>query len=108
MNESVGVLTEAAFYILISLYDRLHGYGIMLNVEKISNGRVKLGAGTLYGAINTLIAKGFIKEVIADVSSRKKEYVITESGKRAVITEIARLEELAANGRRITEAHSNG
>ena len=46
-------LTEAVFYILLSLNEPLHGYGIMQNAEKLSHGRVKLAAGTLYGAINT-------------------------------------------------------
>ncbi|MBQ4101229.1 MAG: PadR family transcriptional regulator, partial [Oscillospiraceae bacterium] len=47
-------LTEAVYYILLSLTKPMHGYGIMQNVETLSNGRVKLAAGTLYGAINTL------------------------------------------------------
>lgn len=59
-NENL-VLTEAVYYILLSLYEPLHGYGIMQNVERLSNGRVKLAAGTLYGAINTLLEKdGFM------------------------------------------------
>lgn len=47
-------ITEAVYYILLSLMKPLHGYGIMQNVEQLSNGRVRLAAGTLYGAINTL------------------------------------------------------
>ena len=50
-------LTEAVFYILLSLQEPLHGYGIIQNVETLSHGRVKLAAGTLYGAINTLLDK---------------------------------------------------
>ncbi|MDE6233212.1 MAG: PadR family transcriptional regulator, partial [Lachnospiraceae bacterium] len=42
-------LTEAVYYILLSLIQPLHGYGIMQNVEKLSKGRVRLAAGTLYG-----------------------------------------------------------
>jgi DNA-binding PadR family transcriptional regulator len=56
MPESIGALTEAVFYILLSLYQPLHGYGIMQNVGALSRGRVTLGAGTLYGAINTLVS----------------------------------------------------
>ena len=48
-------LTEAVFYILLSLMRTMHGYGIMQNVEALSDGRVRLAAGTLYGAINTLL-----------------------------------------------------
>ena len=48
-------LTEAVYYILLSLLTPMHGYGIMQNTESLSGGRVKLAAGTLYGAINSLL-----------------------------------------------------
>lgn len=100
MNESKGALTEAVYYILISLFEPLHGYGVIQNVEKLSGGRVRLGAGTLYGALNTLLARGWIVE--SGVSGeRKKEYIITESGKRAVLDETDRLRELLDNGEMI-------
>ncbi|MBQ1397126.1 MAG: PadR family transcriptional regulator [Clostridia bacterium] len=103
MNESKGALTEAVYYILISLYTPLHGYGVIQNVENLSGGRVRLGAGTLYGALNTLLSRGWIVEC-GDSGDRKKEYIITESGKRAVHDEIDRLQELLENGRRVLEA----
>ena len=59
MNESIA-LTEAVYYILLSLCSPLHGYGIMQRVEEMSAGRVKLAAGTLYGALNTLKERGWI------------------------------------------------
>lgn len=96
-----GSLTEAVFYILLSLYSPMHGYGIMQNVKELSNGRVNLGAGTLYGAINTLLVKNWINSIPGEKDSRKKEYQITESGKRAIKDEIVRLEELISNGKRI-------
>ena len=100
MNESKGALTEAVYYILISLYTPLHGYGVIQNVEKLSGGRVKLGAGTLYGAINTLLTRGWIVEC-GESGERKKEYIITQSGRRAVLDEIDRLQELLDNGERV-------
>ncbi|MCL2643746.1 MAG: helix-turn-helix transcriptional regulator, partial [Candidatus Bathyarchaeota archaeon] len=48
-----GALTEAVYYILLSMLEPIHGYAVMQNIEKLTNGRVNLGAGTLYGAINT-------------------------------------------------------
>ena len=96
-------LTEAVFYILLSLNEPLHGYGIMQNAEKLSNGRVKLAAGTLYGAINTLLEKGWITSVPGESGDRKKEYVITDAGRAALHAEIERLSALAAVGRRLTE-----
>lgn len=89
-------LTEAVYYILLSLYTPLHGYGIMQNVKKLTDGRVNIGAGTLYGAINTLLSKGFIEEYSYDPS--KKEYLITDDGKIAVENELKRLKELVKNG----------
>lgn len=91
MNETNGPLTESVFYILISLFEKSYGYGIMNNVEKITRGRVILGAGTLYGAIKTLINKGWIIELVQNESDRKKEYIITEFGKDVVKKEIKRL-----------------
>lgn len=96
-------LTEAVYYILLSLTEPLHGYGIMQNVEQLSNGRVKLAAGTLYGAINTLLEKGWIVALSEEKGSRKKEYLITDLGKDMLRAEMDRLMELVENGRQILE-----
>ena len=73
-------LTEAVYYILLSLMEPMHGYGIMQNVEALSGGRVRLAAGTLYGAINTLLEKGWITALPGAKDSRKKEYQMTNFG----------------------------
>lgn len=96
-----GALTEAVFYILLSLYEPMHGYGIMQNVKELSGGRVIIGAGTLYGAISTLVQKGWITPHNSEKASRKKEYVITELGKKMEQYELKRLEELLANGKKL-------
>ena len=96
-------LTEAVYYILLSLLTPRHGYGIMQNTELLSGGRVRLAAGTLYGAINSLLEKGWITALPGEKDSRKKEYVITEEGKSILRTEIQRLNELLENGKRIME-----
>ena len=56
-----GALTEAVFYILLALHEPRHGYAIMQGVQELTNDRVALGPGTLYGALNTLVKKGWIK-----------------------------------------------
>jgi len=94
-------LTEAVYYILLSLYTPLHGYGIMQNIMKISDGRVNLAAGTLYGALTTLQEKEWILALEDDENSRKKTYEITDLGKVVVEAEIKRLEELVNNGHEI-------
>ena len=96
-----GALTEAVFYILLSLYTPMHGYGIMQNTKDLSNERLSLGAGTLYGAINTLLEKNWIKLIEGEKDARKKEYSITELGKKVMVGEMVRLKELLDNGEKI-------
>jgi DNA-binding PadR family transcriptional regulator len=99
--ETQGPLTETVYYILLALGTPLHGYGVMQHVGEMSGGRITLGAGTLYGALTTLAEKGWIAPVAGEQGDRKKEYVITGAGRAAVETEVARLEELVRNGKRI-------
>ena len=100
---ATAALTEAVYYILLSLVTPRHGYGIMQNAEALSGGRVRLAAGTLYGAINSLLEKGWIMALPGEKDSRKKEYEITEEGRAVLKAELARLQELLANGTRIME-----
>jgi len=100
-NNENKVLTEAVFYTLLALYSPLHGYGIMQETERMSQGRLKLAAGTLYGAISTMLEKEWIKALPSEEESRRKEYQITELGKTVVKAELARLEELVGNGKLI-------
>lgn len=94
-------LTEAVFYILLTLQKPLHGYGIIQSVGELSGGRVKMAPGTLYGALNSLVDKGWIDALPENPESRKKEYVITKTGKEVLIEELQRLSELVDNGRRL-------
>lgn len=101
MTQDQPPLTEGVFYILLALYEPRHGYGIMQLTEELSKGRVRLGAGTIYGAIKTLVERKWIKALDGD--GRKKEYMITELGKSVVEFEIERLKELYENGLLITK-----
>jgi len=94
-------LTEAVYYILLSLLEPLHGYGIIQNVEKLSGGRVRLAAGTLYGTIYTLLEIGSTIAREGEAPSRKKEYVITELGREMLQREVQRLSELLENGKHL-------
>ena len=96
-------LTETIFYVLLALGAPLHGYGIMQQVNELTCGRVALGAGTLYGALTNLTDKGWIRPLPGAADERKKEYVITESGRSIVAGELERLEELLRNGRVVKE-----
>ena len=91
-------LTEALFYILLSLRKPNHGYGIIRDVEELTKGRVVLGAGTLYGAIQTMMEKGWIRIYSEETDARKKKlYIITDVGIGVFREEKKRLEELLAN-----------
>ena len=91
-------LTEALFYILLAVRKPNHGYGITQEVEELTGGRVTLGPGTLYGAIQSLVKKDWIRIYSEDTESRKKkEYIITEEGRAVFEAEKARLMELVKN-----------
>lgn len=92
-NIKGGALTEVTFYILLSLYTPRHGYAIMQFAEEKTHGRLLLGAGTLYGALNTLLEKKLI-EPYGESSGRTKEYVITAAGRETALQEYNRLLEL--------------
>ncbi len=94
-------LTEATYYILLSLYTQGHGYGIMQRTEQMSGGRVKLAAGTLYGALSALCDKGWISMLPVENDSRKKEYKLTDKGLTVLQGELERLRSLVANGESI-------
>lgn len=97
MNESQA-LTEAVYYILLSLYTPQHGYGIIGQTEELSGGRVRLAAGTLYGALSNLCDKGWIAALPEEDGSRRKEYKLTEKGIQILNNELVRLRQLVANG----------
>ncbi len=91
-------LTEATYYILLSLHVPLHGYGIIKKVENMTDGRLILAAGTLYGAISKLISYNLISLVSEDVNNkRKKEYLITEEGIALLNFELLRIKKMVSN-----------
>lgn len=100
MTEKDNPLTEAVYYILLAVRKPNHGYGIIQEVEQLTKGRVVLGPGTLYGAIQTLQKKRWIQIYSVDTESRKKkEYLITDLGREIFEAERLRLEELLRNAR---------
>ncbi len=91
-------LTEALFYILLAVRKPNHGYGITQEIEELTGGRVTLGPGTLYGAIQSLVKKDWIRIYSEDTESRKKkEYLITDEGRAVFEAERERLNELVKN-----------
>lgn len=101
-NVKGGALTEVTFFILLSVYQPKHGYAIMQFVEEKTDGRLVLGAGTLYGALTSLEEKGWIMQY-SNIGGRKKEYLITNAGKEVCNKEIIRLKELVKIAETIME-----
>ena len=99
MNTTNNALTEAVFYILLALVEPMHGYGIMQQTATLSKDRVRLSAGTLYGALASLLDKGWIEQLPEE--GRKKDYCITPAGCEVLEQELLRLAELLENGRNI-------
>jgi DNA-binding PadR family transcriptional regulator len=95
-------LTEATFFILLSLSaGKKHGYIIMQDVERLSDGRVTLGTGTLYGALGRLLDQGWIERVDEEQSSGRprKAYVLSDLGRRILAAETERLGSLLSAAR---------
>ena len=100
-------LREATFFILLSLATTpRHGYAIMKDTARLSDGRVRLSTGTLYGAIKRLLEAGWIRRVEygeAEENGRpKKEYELTEQGRHIFEAEVARLESILTVAREST------
>ncbi|MFD1929704.1 PadR family transcriptional regulator [Sporosarcina siberiensis] len=88
-------MTESAFYILISLSVPRHGYGIIKHVQELTNERLVLGSGTIYGTLKKMQRDGIVS-VYAD-ESRKIIYEVSDTGKALMRHEMGRLKELYTN-----------
>lgn len=86
-------LTETVYYILLVLFEPAHGYLIMQKVEELSQGEVRIAAGTLYGAIENLLKWKFIKPVESK-DKRRKVYVITDEGKKVLQLDYERMKHM--------------
>ncbi|EGO5091547.1 helix-turn-helix transcriptional regulator [Enterococcus faecalis] len=86
-------LTETTFYILLVLTTPAHGYAIIQEIDKLSDGSVKVAAGTMYGAIENLLKLNWIEE-ISSKEKRRRVYQITGTGEEVLTLEIERLRNL--------------
>ena len=95
-------LTPAVFHILLALADgERHGYSIMREIERFTDGRVRLGPTTLYRSIKQMLAAGLIEELDerpdpALDDERRRYYRLTTFGRRVALAESARLDQLVA------------
>jgi DNA-binding PadR family transcriptional regulator len=89
-------LTEPVLLILMSLADKpRHGYALMKDIEVLSNGRVRLSTGTLYGALRRLLEELWIERFEQEDTSREKQaYRLTAAGRGQLRQELARMKQL--------------
>jgi len=98
-------LTSAMFHILLALADReRHGYDIMREVDERTEGKMRLGPGTLYGSIKRMLKDGFIEELEERPDpelddERRRYYRLTDFGYRLAVAEAQRLERLVKSAR---------
>ena len=97
-------LREPTFFILLSLGSgKKHGYAILKDVEDLSDGRIRLSTGTLYGALGRLLDQGLIARVPRDEDENsgrpRKAYVLTQDGRRVLEAEMSRMRTLVATAR---------
>jgi DNA-binding PadR family transcriptional regulator len=89
-------LTEPVLLILLSLAEHpRHGYAILQDVERMSDGRVKLSTGTLYGALRRLLEDGWIEQFEEEESPRgRRAYRLSSDGRRNLQLEVDRMKQL--------------
>jgi DNA-binding PadR family transcriptional regulator len=94
MNQSS--ISESVFLVLLSLAEEpRHGYSIIKDVQQMTDGRVLLSTGTLYGALQRLLEQGWIEPIEEEEASRdRRAYRLTSPGRRALKQEFARMKDL--------------
>lgn len=96
-RKKLETLTEQMYYVLLSLLEEpRHGYGIMQYVSRLTDGRVDIGAGTLYALLERFEREGLI--TLLEHQEGRKYYTISPKGRGALAAEQARLRRLIADG----------
>ena len=99
-REKFQTLTEQMFYILLCLRQECCGTDIMAQVSTLTKGRVSVGPGTLYNLLESFLSAGYTAET--KVEGRKRSYLITKAGKKALEDEYRRLRTLVADYEALT------
>ena len=105
MAYSGGPMTEAMYYVLLALMNPNHGYQLMNAITEVSNGRVHMGPGTLYGVLSRMQKDGLI--ILEEDDGRRKIYSITADGEQALSIEYSRLMALVRDGKILKEGDEN-
>ncbi|MDE6471088.1 MAG: PadR family transcriptional regulator [Eubacterium sp.] len=85
-------MTETGFYILLCLREEAHGYSIVQQVEKLTDGEIRISPGTMYGSLSKMEKDGLIRFVREE--DKRKIYRITDLGRQVLDLEINRIKRL--------------
>ncbi|MEG0383779.1 PadR family transcriptional regulator [Solibacillus cecembensis] len=105
MSYNGGPMTEAMYYVLLALMRPNHGYQLMQSITEVSNGRLKMGPGTLYGVLSRMQKDDLI--VLSKDDGRRKTYEITSEGERALRIEYERLKSLIIDSALLEEGEKH-
>ena len=95
-RKKLDTLTEPMYYVLLSLTEERHGYGIRQYANQLTNGRVNIGAGTLYALLSRFEKEGLIRAT--KEQENRKYYRLTNEGRKVLEEEFDRLHRLVADG----------
>jgi DNA-binding PadR family transcriptional regulator len=87
-------MTETTYYILLSMLEPLHGYGIMQRVQELSGRTVEIAPGTMYGALENLKKQGLINMVDDGEEKRRKVYALSDLGRQVLSMEFNRMQRI--------------
>lgn len=100
-REQLKTLTEPMYYVLLSLIKENHGYGIMQMISELTEGRVAVGAGTLYALLGRFEKEEIIFQIAEE--NRRKIYKLTEKGQNILQEELQRLNKMVSDGQKFFE-----
>ena len=100
-RKKLETLTEQMYYVLLSLTQERHGYGIMQYISDLTRGRVSVGAGTLYALLARFEEERLI--VLSDTLEGRKYYTLTPEGRQVLEQEYDRLRQQVADGAAILD-----
>lgn len=95
-RKKLDTLTEPMYYVLLALTEERHGYGIMQYANQLTNGRVNIGAGTLYALLARFEKEGLIRSTKEE--ENRKYYQLTNEGRKVLEEEFDRLRRQVADG----------
>ena len=98
-RKKLDTLTEQMFYVLLSLRQERHGYGVMQAITALTGGRVNIGAGTLYALLERFEGEGLI--TLTRMEDKRKYYRLTPEGDKALREEYRRIRQQAADMERV-------